>query len=102
MAMFGKFSVASSFAVLYVYASELMPTIVRAEAMGIASFVAGLGLLIFPYILQMVIDSIMCNNLSHRHGGEPKCLGHQKIVKIGLIHRFGVRPAPQGTSRASG
>ena len=95
LAMFGKFSVASSFAVLYVYASELMPTIVRAEAMGIASFVAGLGLLIFPYILQMVIDSIMCN-LSYRHGGEPKCLGHQKIVKIGLIHRSGGAPGSSG------
>ena len=77
LAMFGKFSVASSFAVLYVYASELMPTIVRAEAMGIASFVAGFGLLIFPYILQMVIDSIMCN-LSYRHGGGTKMFGTPK------------------------
>ena len=54
LAMFGKFSVACSFAILYVYASELMPTVVRAETMGIASFVAGIGLLIFPYVLATV------------------------------------------------
>ena len=54
LAMFGKFSVACSFAIIYVYASEMMPTVVRAETMGIASFVAGLGLMITPYILKLV------------------------------------------------
>merc|ERR1712141_362051 len=50
LAMIGKFQIAASFAVIYVYAGELMPTVVRSEAMGISSFVAGIGLLIFPYI----------------------------------------------------
>lgn len=50
LAMFGKFQIAGSFAVIYVYAGELMPTVVRSEAMGISSFFAGTGLLIFPYI----------------------------------------------------
>jgi len=48
--MIGKFQIAASFAVIYVYAGELMPTVVRSEAMGISSFVAGIGLLLFPYI----------------------------------------------------
>jgi len=50
LAMVGKFQIAASFAVIYVYAGELMPTVVRSQAMGISSFVAGIGLLIFPYI----------------------------------------------------
>ena len=54
MAMIGKFQIAASFAVIYVYAGELMPTVVRSEAMGISSFVAGIGLLLFPYINALV------------------------------------------------
>ena len=46
--------IAASFAVIYVYAGELMPTVVRSEAMGISSFVAGLGLLMFPYVNALV------------------------------------------------
>jgi hypothetical protein len=46
--------ISASFAVIYVYAGELMPTVVRSEAMGISSFVAGLGLLISPYINSLV------------------------------------------------
>ena len=55
LAMIGKFQIAASFAVIYVYAGELMPTVVRSEAMGISSFVAGIGLLIFPHINALVI-----------------------------------------------
>jgi hypothetical protein len=54
LAMIGKFQIAASFAVIYVYAGELMPTVVRSEAMGISSFVAGIGLLLFPYINSLV------------------------------------------------
>ena len=49
-----SFQIAASFAVIYVYAGELMPTVVRSEAMGISSFVAGLGLLMFPYVNALV------------------------------------------------
>ena len=59
LAMIGKFGIAASFAVIYVYAGELMPTVVRSEAMGISSFVAGIGLLIFPYINSLVY-SLKC------------------------------------------
>ena len=54
LAMIGKFQIAASFAVIYVYAGELMPTVVRSEAMGISSFIAGIGLLIFPQINALV------------------------------------------------
>ena len=55
LAMIGKFQIAASFAVIYVYAGELMPTVVRSEAMGISSFIAGIGLLLFPQINALVI-----------------------------------------------
>ena len=54
LAMIGKFQIAASFAVIYVYAGELMPTVVRSEAMGISSFIAGIGLLLFPQINALV------------------------------------------------
>jgi hypothetical protein len=41
-----------------VYAGELMPTVVRSEAMGISSFVAGLGLLMFPYVNALVSQNL--------------------------------------------
>lgn len=53
LAMIGKFQIAASFAVIYVYAGELMPTVVRSQAMGISSFICGAGLLIFPYMNQL-------------------------------------------------
>ncbi|XP_023337932.1 organic cation transporter protein isoform X1 [Eurytemora carolleeae] len=57
LAMVGKFQIAASFAVIYVYAGELMPTVVRSQAMGISSFVAGIGLLLFPYINSLGVIS---------------------------------------------
>jgi len=52
--MLGKFGIAASFGIVFLYASELLPTVVRSQAMAIASFVAGLGLLAFPYIVSLV------------------------------------------------
>ena len=54
LAMVGKFMIGVSFAVIYVYAGEMMPTVVRSEAMGISSFFSGFGLLIFPYLNALV------------------------------------------------
>lgn len=54
LAMLGKFGIAASFGIVFLYASELLPTVVRSQAMAIASFVAGLGLLAFPYIVSLV------------------------------------------------
>jgi MFS family permease len=52
--MIGKFGIAASFAVFYVFVGELLPTVLRSQAMGIASFIAGIGLLGFPYIVYLV------------------------------------------------
>ena len=57
MAMIGKFGIAASFAVFYVFVGELLPTVLRSQAMGIASFIAGIGLLAFPYIVHLAVYS---------------------------------------------
>jgi MFS transporter, OCT family, solute carrier family 22 (organic cation transporter), member 4/5 len=54
LAMLGKFGIAASFGIIFLYASELLPTVVRSQAMAVASFVAGIGLLAFPYIVFLV------------------------------------------------
>lgn len=53
LAMIGKFGIAASFAVFYVFVGELLPTVLRSQAMGIASFIAGIGLLAFPSIVSL-------------------------------------------------
>ncbi|XP_003427518.1 beta-alanine transporter [Nasonia vitripennis] len=55
LAMVGKFGIAASFAVFYVFVGELLPTVLRSQAMGIASFIAGIGLLTFPYIVHLAV-----------------------------------------------
>ncbi|XP_023287822.1 organic cation transporter 1 isoform X5 [Orussus abietinus] len=57
LAMVGKFGIAASFAVFYVFVGELLPTVLRSQAMGIASFIAGIGLLTFPYIVHLAVYS---------------------------------------------
>ena len=51
MAFVGKFGIAGSFAVIYIFAGELYPTVVRAFGMGMSSMVAGIGLVRFPHFL---------------------------------------------------
>ena len=67
LAMIGKFGIAASFAVFYVFVGELLPTVLRSQAMGIASFIAVIGLLGFPYIVYLVseIGVFSCNPKSY-------------------------------------
>ena len=65
LAMIGKFGIAASFSIIFLYASELLPTVVRSQAMAWASFVAGIGLLGFPYIVYLVSNSSFCLYPTH-------------------------------------
>ncbi|CAJ0593624.1 unnamed protein product [Cylicocyclus nassatus] len=49
----GKFGVGAGFAVIYIFAGELYPTVVRAIGMGMSSMVAGSGLLLAPHIVRL-------------------------------------------------
>lgn len=50
VAMFGKFFIASSFAVIYNYSAELFPTVVRNSAMGLGSMFARMSGVSVPLI----------------------------------------------------
>nr|CDQ08046.1 Bm12380 [Brugia malayi] len=54
MAYVGKFGIAASFAVIYLFSGELYPTVVRALGMGMSSMVAGSGLILAPYVVRLV------------------------------------------------
>lgn len=54
LAFVGKFGIAASFAIIYIFAGELYPTVLRAVGMGMSSMVAGIGLLVAPYLVYLV------------------------------------------------
>ncbi|XP_013175547.1 PREDICTED: organic cation transporter 1-like [Papilio xuthus] len=55
LALSGRLFVAAAFAVFYVMIGELLPTVLRAQAIGLASFITGLGLLACPYIVHLAV-----------------------------------------------
>ena len=52
-AMFGKFCISASFAVLYVYAAELFPTVIRNVGMGMATVASRIGGILCPFVVLM-------------------------------------------------
>ena len=54
VALLGKFSVAGSFSVIYLYSAELFPTQVRNVALGVVTIGARLGGIMAPIVLMMV------------------------------------------------
>jgi hypothetical protein len=64
-----------------VYAGELMPTVVRSEAMGISSFVAGLGLLMFPYVNALVNAKVVDDQLEVFHEAHSSIHGLLRLLK---------------------
>jgi OCT family organic cation transporter-like MFS transporter 4/5 len=54
VALLGKFAVAASFGVIYLYSAELFPTEVRNVAMGVATMGARLGGMLAPIVLMTV------------------------------------------------
>jgi len=53
-AMLGKFGIAASFAIIFVYASELFPTTLRSLAMGMSSTSARVGGVLAPQVVLLV------------------------------------------------
>ena len=54
LAMVGKLGSAAAFAVIYVFSSELFPTVIRHSATGASSSWARVGGMIAPYIVDWV------------------------------------------------
>ncbi|XP_072013646.1 organic cation transporter protein-like [Amphiura filiformis] len=52
-AMIGKFMISYSFAVLFIYTPELMPTVVRNAGLGLVSFALRVGGVLAPYVIYL-------------------------------------------------
>ncbi|CAK1591349.1 unnamed protein product [Parnassius mnemosyne] len=53
--MLGRLCGAASFAVFYVLIGEFLSTVLRSQAMGLASFISGLSLFVCPYIVHLAV-----------------------------------------------
>nr|KAG5711083.1 hypothetical protein BaRGS_004727 [Batillaria attramentaria] len=53
LAMVGKLGIAGAFATIWVYTSELLPTVIRNSGVGASSFCARIGAIISPYIANL-------------------------------------------------
>ena len=54
LALVGKLGIAGGFATIWVYSSELFPTVARNRGMGVSSFCARIGSVICPYVASLV------------------------------------------------
>lgn len=54
LAMVGKLGASAAFAVVFIYSSEIFPTILRSGGVGIGSMFARIGALAAPYIADLV------------------------------------------------
>ena len=71
--MTGKFFITISFGIIYIYSSELFPTVVRNIGMGSASVCGRIGTIIAPFMRELV---------------SLKCINFRQICYFTRIHRI--------------
>ena len=55
VSQFGKFFVTISYNIVFVYSSELFPTVLRGTGMGLCSVMAGLGTILAPVVARELV-----------------------------------------------
>lgn len=55
LSLFGKFVIGGAYALIYLYATELMPTLLRTYGLGTASMVGRVGSIIAPFVVDLVV-----------------------------------------------
>ncbi|XP_067675030.1 organic cation transporter protein-like isoform X2 [Haliotis asinina] len=59
LSMVGRFAISGAFAIVYVFAAELFPTVVRNSGIGVSSLSGRIGLIIAPYIAELEHGKIL-------------------------------------------
>ena len=54
LALIGKCGIAGAFAIIWLYSSEIFPTVMRNSALGTSSVCARIGGIVSPYIANLV------------------------------------------------
>jgi hypothetical protein len=53
--MVGKLGITSAYAIMFVYATELFPTVVRGTAIGLASLIGRFGSALAPIVGKLMV-----------------------------------------------
>lgn len=56
MALVGKFAISGAYQIIYLYSSELFPTEVRLQGIGVASLFAQMASTVLPYITSILVS----------------------------------------------
>ena len=80
-----KLFVSAAFIVIYMFAGELFPTVIRGLAIGIASTASQLGLVVTPYIIFLVSD---LSHISARIPEEKLSASLQLVPSLNFIQKF--------------
>ena len=67
--MIGKSSVTLAFQVLYLYTSELYPTCVRTQGLGVTSMVGRCGAIASPFVTDTLVSELI-SRVIYRHTAE--------------------------------
>jgi len=59
-ALLAKITVGAAYSLIYLYASELLPTLLRASGVGSACMVGHIGSALSPYIVELLVRSYKC------------------------------------------
>ena len=72
MALTGKLLIGAAYALVYLYATEVMPTLLRSYGVGTASMVGRVGSVSAPYIVDLVVRYVKivagCSSSLRFHG----------------------------------
>jgi MFS family permease len=55
LALFGKLVIGGAYSLVYLYATEVMPTLLRTYGLGTASMVGRLGSIAAPYVVDLLV-----------------------------------------------
>jgi OCT family organic cation transporter-like MFS transporter 4/5 len=64
LSQIGKFGVTCAFAIIYVFAAELFPTVLRTTGMGMCSVMARVGSILAPIVGRELV-TLFKKNLKH-------------------------------------